>query len=425
MSKNLLVAESGICLHNLYGKDEKIIEYQKKRYNKLSENFQKIFGRQPVKYFSTPGRIEISGNHTDHNNGIVIAAGINLDSIACVTESDSTVEIFSEGFDKPFLINLSELSPVEGEAGTTSALIRGIAAGLSEKGYKIGGFKACITSDVLIGSGLSSSASVEVLIGAIFNHLYNNGKIPAEELAKIGQFAENKFFKKPCGLMDQVACAVGGIVSIDFKDKDNPKINKIDFDFLKQEYSMLVVHTGGSHINLTDDYAAIPEEMNKVARVFGKETCREVDYNNFLNNIKKIRDKTGDRAVLRAYHFFKENERVKQQIEALNKNNFNEFLKLVNSSGNSSFKWLQNIYSSNVITYQSISLVLAFTEDFISKIGEGACRVHGGGFEGTILVFLPLQYVDEFKKYISGIFGDYLILDLSIRQCGAVSVLEI
>jgi galactokinase len=423
--KKSSAVEKGICLNDLYGNDKKVVDYQKNRYNKLYKNFQKIFGEFPVKYFSSPGRTEISGNHTDHNKGIVIAASINLDSVACVTESSSKVEIYSDGFDKPFMVGLDELEPVEEEVETTSALIRGIAASLSEKGYKIGGFKACITSDVLIGSGLSSSASVEVLIGTIFNHLYNNGNIPVEEIAKIGQLAENKFFRKPCGLMDQIACAVGGIVSIDFKNKDNPEINKIEFDFLKHGYSLLVVHTGGSHMNLTDDYAAIPNEMHEVAKILGKETCREVDYNYFITNISRIRDKVSDRAILRAYHFFRENERVREQVEALKKDDFTKFLQLVNDSGDSSFKWLQNIYSSNNVSYQPISLALAMTKDFISKIEQGACRVHGGGFEGTILAFLPFPRVDEFKKYISGIFGDYSILDLTIRQNGAVCIVEV
>lgn len=430
MSKDLSVAETGIRLESLYGEDKKTIDYQRNRYNKLYKDFKKYFGESQVRFFNSPGRTEISGNHTDHNNGIVIAASINLDSIACASESDSpnnaeVIEIYSDRFSEPFVVNLKGLNPLDDEAGTTGALIRGIAAGLSKKEYRIGGFKACITSDVLIGSGLSSSASVEVLIGTIFNHLYNNGKIPAEEIAKIGQFAENEFFKKPCGLMDQMASAVGGIISIDFKNKDNPEINKIDSDFSQYGYSLLVVHTGGSHINLTDDYAAVPAEMREVARTLGSETCRDIDYNNFVNNINKIRGKVGDRAVLRAYHFFKENERVKQQIEELNKNNFNKFLKLVNDSGNSSFKWLQNIYSSNDINYQPISLTLAVTEEFIDRIGQGACRIHGGGFEGTILVFLPSEYVNEFKKYISRIFNGYSILDLTVRQYGAVSVLGV
>ncbi|OGU30629.1 MAG: galactokinase [Ignavibacteria bacterium GWA2_35_9] len=425
MNRDLSDTKTGVYLKNLYGEDEKIIDYQQKRYKKLSKNFREYFREAQVRYFSSPGRTEISGNHTDHNNGVVIAASINLDSIACAAKSNSDVEIYSDGFNRPFKVSLDNLNPVDDEAGTTYALIRGIAAGLSEKGYKIGGLKACITSDVLIGSGLSSSASIEVLIGTIFNHLYNDGKISAEEIAKIGQFAENKFFKKPCGLMDQVACATGGIISIDFKDKNKPVVKKIDFDFNRKGYSLLVVHTGGSHINLTDDYAAIPEEMKSVASVFGKEVCREIDFSYFMKSINRIRSKVSDRAILRVYHFLKENERVKNQIEALKKNDFAKFLHQVNDSGNSSFKWLQNIYSTNDVNYQPVSLALAMTENFIDELGQGACRIHGGGFEGTIQVFLPESSVAEFKKYMEGIFSDFSILNLQIRQTGAVEVIEI
>ena len=425
LSKDIPVNGNGICLSSLYANEDKISGHQKERYSKLKANFKKHFGEAEVKYFSAPGRTEISGNHTDHNNGIVIAASINLDSIACVTESDAGIEVYSDGFNKPFKVDLEKLNPLEKETGTTYALIRGIAAGLLEKGYKIGGFKACITSDVLIGSGLSSSASIEVLIGTIFNHLYNDGKIPAEEIAKIGQFAENKFFEKPCGLMDQMACATGGIISIDFKDKNKPVVKRINFDFDREGYSLLFVHTGGSHTNLTDDYAAIPEEMKNVASALCKDVCREIDFDYFIQNIFKIRGKVSDRAILRAYHFLKENERVNQQINALNKNDFKNFLELVNESGASSFKWLQNIYSGNDVKYQPVSLALAMAENFINELGEGACRIHGGGFEGTIQVFLPSSAANDFTKYIKGIFKDFSVLDLTIRQAGAVRVSEI
>jgi len=412
-------------LKNLYGNDEEVVRHQKERYSKLSSDFKKHFGDAEVKYFSSPGRTEISGNHTDHNNGIVIAASINLDSIACVAECSNCIEIYSDGFKDPFYVGINNLNPVEDEAGSTVSLIRGIAAGLSERGYKIGGFKACITSDVLIGSGLSSSASIEVLIGTIFNHLYNNGKISAQEIALIGQYAENKFFKKPCGLMDQMACATGGIISIDFKDKDKPVVNKIHFDFNKEGYSLLVVHTGGSHLELTGDYSAIPEEMKSVAEASGKEVCRDIEYEDFIANINKIHGKVSDRAILRAYHFFNENRRVIKQVEALGKNDFREFLKLVNESGTSSFKWLQNIYSGSDVSYQPVSLALAMAENFIQELGEGACRIHGGGFEGTILVLLPSSAANDFTKYISGIFKNFSVLDLTIRQAGAVRVTEI
>ena len=425
VSEIIPVYGRGICLSSLYGNDEKIIRHQKERYSNLSSDFKKHFGEAEVKYFSAPGRTEISGNHTDHNSGIVIAASVNLDSIACVAECDNSIEIYSDGFKDSFKVSLDNLNPIEDEAGTTVSLIRGIAAGLSKKGYNIGGFKACITSDVLIGSGLSSSASIEVLIGTIFNHLYNNGNISEEDIAILGQYAENKFFKKPCGLMDQMACAKGGIISIDFKDKNEPVVNKINFDFDQQGYSLLFVHTCGSHINLTHDYAAIPEEMKSIASAFGKDVLREVDLDFFIQNISKIHGKVSDRAILRAYHFFNENRRVIKQVEALSKNDFKDFLKHVNESGTSSFKWLQNIYSANDVAYQPVSLALVMAENFIQKLGEGACRIHGGGFEGTIQVFLPSSAANDFTKYIKGIFKDFSVLNLTIRQSGAVRVTEI
>jgi galactokinase len=382
-----------------------------------------LFKEEPTHYFSSPGRTELSGNHTDHNHGFVLAASINLDSVACVAKEDSMIKIFSEGYKKPFVINLGNLKKLKKEAGTTNSLIRGIASGFKEKGYNIGGFNAVIGSDVLQGSGLSSSASIEILIGTIFNTLYNNGKILPEEIAKIGQDAENIYFEKSCGLMDQMACAVGGIISIDFYDPLKPKIKKINFDFTRQKYSLVFVHTGGSHISLTKDYEAIPNEMKEVAVQFGKKYCSEIDFKDFFHRIKKLRKEISDRAILRCYHFFKENERVKNQIKALQKNDFNNFLFFVNDSGNSSYKYLQNIYSSVDPHFQPISIALAFTENFINKIGKGACRIHGGGFEGTIQVLIDNKYVDQFIKYISNISDNFKVLNLNIREFGSTEVI--
>jgi len=413
---------SRVSLNDLYSSDEKNRDYQKKRYTKLSKNFENIFKVKPEKYFSSPGRTEISGNHTDHNHGLVIAASINLDSVACVSKADKLVTIYSEGYEKPFIVNLESLVPVESESGTTNALIRGIASRFIEKGFKTEGFNACVTSDVLQGTGLSSSASIEVLIGTIFNYLYNDGVIPPLEIAKIGQYAENIFFKKPCGLMDQIACAVGGIIAIDFHDPKNPVFNKIEFEFESENYSLLFIYTSGSHTNLTKEYSDVPEEMKSVAAELDRKFLSEVDYNEFVNSINRIRNKISDRAILRAYHFFKENERVKKQIESLKSNDLKKFLSVVNESGNSSFKYLQNIYSPNNPGYQPLSLALAFTEEFINQKGQGACRVHGGGFEGTIQGYLNNNLVDEFIKYISDISDKFKILKLSIRSFGAIEV---
>jgi galactokinase len=414
-----------IYLNKLYGSDKKIIAYQNERYNKLLSSFEKIFGKShpgEIKFFSSPGRTEISGNHTDHNHGKVIAASINLDSVACVLQSDSKVELYSEGYDKTFIVNLETLKPVKEEAGTTSALIRGTAAGFRKHGFNIGGFKACITSDVLPGSGLSSSASIEVLIGTIFNHLYNEGKISPVDIAKIGQYAENEFFKKPCGLMDQVACAVGGIVAIDFIDPEEPEIEKINFDFSATGYSLLVVDTGGSHSDLTEDYSSIPAEMKQVAKYFNKDFCRGLDLDSLLKSMKDIRRKMSDRSVLRAIHFIKENERVERQTKALKENNFEKFLNLVNESGNSSYKYLQNIFSSRNVEEQGVSLALALSDLFTKEKGKGACRVHGGGFAGTIQVFLPNDLVDEYKHFISNVFDKDAVKVLSIRNQGTMNL---
>ena len=407
-------------LQSIYGCDEKIISIQKNRYKKLSENFEKTFGTKPELFFSSPGRTELSGNHTDHNHGKVIAASINLDSIAAASPNNDEVVLSSEGFTDPFIINLHSTQPVDEEKGSTNALIRGVAAGFRNRGYSIGGFNAYIFSDVLIGSGLSSSASIEVLIGTIFNHFYNKGKISSEEIAIIGQYAENNFFGKPCGLMDQLACAIGGIIKIDFSNPQNPIINKLEFDFSSTGYKLIIVDTEADHTNLTGDYAAIPEEMKRVANYFNKEFCSELSLEELIKNIKSARENVSDRAILRAIHFLQENLRVDKQINALNKNDFDEFLRLVNESGDSSYKYLQNIYSHQNIEKQNISLALAMTEIFIKQKGKGACRIHGGGFAGTIQVFIPEKLVDEYKSHMSKLLNERSIKVLSIRNKGVL-----
>ncbi len=419
MNKEVTQTDLDFLLVNLYG--EVNLNYQKNRYSNLAESFKEKFNTQPEKYFSAPGRTEISGNHTDHNHGKVIAASINLDSIAAASPYEvNEVNLYSEGFKELFKVNIEETSPVSLEVGTTKSLIRGIAAGFKERGYLTGGFNACITSDVLIGSGLSSSASVEVLIGTIFNHFYNEGNIPNEVIAMIGQYAENNFFGKPCGLMDQMACAVGGIIEIDFYNPDKPLIKKSKFDIDTTGYRLIVVDTGGSHIDLTNDYASIPKEMKLVANYFNKKFCSEISLNELLPEIKSLRKKIGDRAIIRSIHFLEENERVEKQIKALAENNFTEFLKLVNESGDSSFKYLQNIFSPTKTDEQGVSLALSLTDIFIKEKGKGACRIHGGGFAGTILVFLPDDLIKEYKSYISQVFTEDAVKILTIRKTGAV-----
>jgi galactokinase len=405
----------------IYANDAKVLEARRKRFEKLILDFKKKFNQEEIHLFSSPGRTEISGNHTDHNHGRVLAASINLDSIAVAAKSDSKeVVLYSEGYPGPIKADLNKLKPVKKEKETTSALIRGIADRFKQLGYNIGGFNASMTSSVLPGSGLSSSASVEVLIAMVFNALYNDSKIPPEILAKIGQYAENVHFGKPCGLMDQTACAVGGIITIDFKNPEKAKVKKVDFDFNKQGYSLLVVDTGTHHADLTHEYASIPAEMKSIAKTFKVDVMRGVTRKDLLSRIPRLRKQKGDRAVLRALHFIHENDRVMEQVKALESGNFDKFLTLVTESGNSSFKWLQNIYSNTNVQEQGMTLALALTESFLNKLQAGACRVHGGGFSGTILVFLPKKAVGEYNKIITSVFGDNSVLDLNIRSHGVL-----
>lgn len=397
------------------------IDIQKKRYKKIITLFKKYFSENnQLKFFSTPGRIEISGNHTDHNNGKVLAGAVNLDTIAAVSKNNTNkITLYSKGYKQPFQVNLNRLDKIKIEEGTTTALIRGIAYKLQKCGYRLGGFDGIMTSNVMVGSGLSSSASVEVLIGTIFNILFNNQKISPREIALTGQWAENNYFNKPCGLMDQITCSLGGIITIDFKNPQKPVVEKINYDFQSTGYSILIVDTGGSHADLTGDYASIPKEMNKAAQQFGGQVMRDVRLEDLIRNIPALRNKLGDRPLLRSLHFLKENNRVNAEVNALKNNDFSEFLNLITESGNSSFKYLQNCFTANDINNQSIPLALALTEMFIKKTGSGACRVHGGGFAGTIQVFLPENQVDSYKQFISPVFGKNAILKIQIRKIGS------
>jgi galactokinase len=410
-------------LAELYGGAEKTVRHHLDRHQRLVNHYQQNFGDDDVQLFSTPGRIEIGGNHTDHNHGSVLAASINLDAIAAAAKTtDNTITLFSEGFPHPFIVDLKQLACDPKESGTTTALIRGIAARFKELDLQIGGFKAIVASDVAIGSGLSSSACIEVLIATILNDLYNDGRMAPETLALIGQYAENNYFNKPCGLMDQLTIAVGGIVAIDFENPQKPLFKKINFDFGAQDYSVLVVNTGGSHADLTGDYAAIPQEMKMVAQALGKNVCREIAFEELLGHIGTLRPRVGDRAILRALHFIGDNARVVEQVRALENGDFAAFLRLVNESGNSSNKWLQNIYPSKSPSEQGLNLALAFTEDYLKKIGAGACRVHGGGFAGTIQVFLPNAALGEYAERVQGVFGAHAVLVLKIRPQGTTKI---
>lgn len=404
------------CFERLYGDNAE----QRQRYKRISDEFTAMFSHEPNRYFSASGRTEVGGNHTDHNHGLVMAAAVNLDVIAAVRATDSSVvTVKSEGFDAD-IVDISDLSVVDSEKNHSASLIRGVCAGLKERGYRIGGFEAYTTSSVLKGSGLSSSAAFEVLIGTIVNHLYNDGRISAVEIAQVAQYAENKYFGKPSGLMDQMASSVGGFISIDFEDTSKPVIEAIDFDPAKHGYCLCIIDTKGSHAELTPEYAAIPSEMKAVAGFFGKEYLRQITKQDVLDNINEIRKKTGDRAVLRALHFFDENERVHSLSAALKRDDFDAFLSCINESGLSSYRYLQNVYPSSMPREQSVSLALYLCEQLLG--GEGACRVHGGGFAGTIQAFVPSGRLDSLKSGMERVFGEGSCYVLSIRPVGGTEV---
>lgn len=401
--------------------DEDKISYQKQRYVNAIESYIEEFGEDDVEIYSAPGRSEVGGNHTDHQHGEILAASINLDAIGIVKKTDDMkVSILSKGYPLT-TISLENLDMQEEEKETTIALIKGVVAGLANRGYKIGGFKAYITSDVLIGAGLSSSAAYETLIGNIVSGLYNNMSVSAEEIAIIGQFAENVYFGKPCGLMDQMACSVGNMVHVDFADINNPKVEKVTFDLNKYGYSLCITDTKGSHADLTADYAAVPEEMKKVAAFFGKEVLLGLTVDDILENIVKVREQVGDRGVLRALHFIRENERVQKEVSYLSDEDIEGFLKTVAASGNSSYKYLQNVYSNADVQHQNVSLALAISEDFLGD--NGVSRVHGGGFAGTIQAFVKNDIVIEYQKIMDMVFGQGACSVLKIRKYGGMKVL--
>lgn len=401
--------------------DEDKISYQKQRYVNAIESYIEEFGEDDVEIYSAPGRSEVGGNHTDHQHGEILAASINLDAIGIVKKTDDMkVSILSKGYTLT-TISLENLDMQEEEKETTIALIKGVVAGLANRGYKIGGFKAYITSDVLIGAGLSSSAAYETLIGNIVSGLYNNMSVSAEEIAIIGQFAENVYFGKPCGLMDQMACSVGNMVHVDFADINNPKVEKVTFDLNKYGYSLCITDTKGSHADLTADYAAVPEEMKKVAAFFGKEVLLGLTVDDILENIVKVREQVGDRGVLRALHFIRENERVQKEVSYLSDEDIEGFLKTVAASGNSSYKYLQNVYSNADVQHQNVSLALAISEDFLGD--NGVSRVHGGGFAGTIQAFVKNDIVTEYQKIMDKVFGQGACSVLKIRKYGGMKVL--
>jgi galactokinase len=413
------------ALAELYGADA---EAQTGRYLRLAETASRDSQGAELRFYSAPGRTELGGNHTDHNRGRVLCAAVGLDAVACVAPSDAgVVTIVSEGYADPVVVDLSSLEAVKAERGSTAALVRGVAKGIATyRGGKAGpqnvalrGFRANLASNVLPGSGLSSSAAIEVLLGTIMADLAGLD-IPSVEIAKIGQFAENEYFGKPCGLMDQTASAVGGVVAIDFADPSVPKVKRVEFDFAEEGYELVVVNTGGSHADLTADYAAIPIEMRAVAAVLGAEYLRGVEPADIIAKGPEIRKACGDRAFLRALHFVADNARVVDMVEALVADDLGAYLKLVKKSGRSSWELLQNLYPCSAPKEQGLPVALALSSDYLGR--KGAWRVHGGGFAGTIQAYVPRKLLGGYIRLMERYFGPGSVIPVSVRAHGAMRV---
>ena len=406
-------------LITLYGQAQ--LDTQMKRYEKLIDDYMKEFPGCPLGLFSAPGRTEVGGNHTDHQYGRVLAASVGMDAAAAAGKREGEVVFLSEGFHiDP--VSLDDLSIQESEKNSSEALIRGVLAGFKERGYKIGGFQAVSNSNVLRGSGISSSAAFEVLVGTILNNLYNDGQVPAEEIAKIGQYAENVYFGKPCGLLDQMACAVGNFVTIDFKDPKDVVVEQVDFDFNHSGIALCLVDTHQDHADLSDEYGLMPSEMKDVAAYFGCDVLRQVDPDQFYRALPQVRKQIGnDRAILRAMHFFAEDARVPQQVQALKDHDLNRFFELIVESGYSSYMYLQNVSSPNNTANQALALALGLSEKMLK--GKGAWRVHGGGLAGTIQAFVPQEMLQDYINMINHVFGEGSCHVLTIRPMGGVQLI--
>ena len=407
-------------LGELYGKAA--VAENQKRYEDLVGKFVKEFGEKDLYLFSSPGRTEISGNHTDHNHGKVLAGSINLDCVGVAAVNDTNfVNIVSETFNQSFTIDLNHLEPSDRMAGTVD-LVKGLLKGFEKSGYEVGGFDAYVTSNVISAAGVSSSASFEMLLCSMLNTFFNAGKMDTVAYAHIGKYSENHYWNKASGLLDQMACAVGGLITIDFLEPQAPVVEKIDFDFASQNHSLIIVNTGKGHADLSADYSSVPNEMKKVAQFFGKEVCAEIKEQDVIDHLAELRAYAGDRSVLRALHFFEENKRVEAEVRALKENRFGDFLDGITSSGHSSWKWLQNCYTNSNVQEQGISIALALTEMFIAEKKRGACRIHGGGFAGVIMAMLPNDLVDEYVAYIEKAMGEGSAYRMSIRPYGAICV---
>lgn len=393
------------------------------RMEEAEKGFADIFGKEAERFFSAPGRTEIGGNHTDHQHGCVLAAAVDLDIFGAAAKNDSRIiRIFSEGYGMEE-ISLDDLEVKKEEINTTASLIRGVASKITQMGYTLGGLDMYTVSNVLKGSGISSSAAYEVLVGTVINALYCEKKLTPVEIAQIGQYAENVYFGKMSGLMDQTASSVGGVVAIDFRDNANPVVRKLDFDFTKAGYALCIIDSGADHADLSDEYSAIPMEMRQVAAHFGKEVLREVALADFLTDMAAVREKAGDRATLRAYHFLKDNQRAIDEAAALEAGDFDKFLSLVKESGYSSFMYLQNVYVSGSVQHQEVAYTLATCEAALA--GKGAYRVHGGGFAGTIQAFVPQELLAGFVEQMENAVGKGRCHVLSIRSAGGTELMKV
>lgn len=405
-------------LDNLYGTEVEEQERQERRYRHLAESYFHCFSHPDGTWFSVPGRTELGGNHTDHQGGRVLVGGIRNDLIAKANPTDDgMITVLSEGFAGRFVVDTKDLAPKASERATTQALIRGVADGFQKEGLAIGGFTACIASDIKLGWGLSSSAAFEVILGTIFNHFYNGGRLTPSQVARCGQYAENVHYGKPSGLMDQLACAHGGVAAFDFENQGKPVVTPIGFNFEKTGYRILMVDTGGDHAKLNEAYAEVTMDMKAAARALGAERLVDLRMEDIKSGMAAIRSMAGDRACLRALHFQTEQARVLGQVGALKRGDFASFLQLVRSSGNSSWKWLQNVIMPGADWRQNVALALAMSELFTGE--EGAVRVHGGGFAGTIQVYLPSAHVEGFRQFLQPCFGPHCATELVLRNQGA------
>lgn len=409
-------------LLTLYG--EEALPARRKRLLAAIDGFEKLYGkRDNIRIFSVPGRSEICGNHTDHNRGRCLAASVDCDILAVVSVTNGNIiRLRSEGFPGD-TVRLNDLAATSYPRFKSVSLCAGMCRAFADHGYKLGGFDGYTTSNVLKGSGLSSSAAFEVMVGALLNGLFNGGKVPATDIAKFAQWSENVYFGKPCGLLDQTACAVGGMVALDFEDPADPKVEKLDFDFDKAGYALCITNTGGSHSDLNEEYAAIPGEMKKVAALYGKDALRGLTEEELLRDAAKIRKACGDRALLRALHFVTENDRVPAACEALRKGDTPAFLQVVNASGLSSYRYLQNVFATKAPDEQGISLALYTAERTLAGCSEPtACRVHGGGFAGTMQAFVPSAFAPTYKAAMDAVFGEGACMIMRVRPYGAVEI---